>query len=77
MRENTFNFLSNKFEQVLDFVKGIETISEDSIQSILDIVKNVLIEANAPLSVINYFLDSLIKLGQYFLKFYRKKYIPL
>ena len=34
-----FSFLSEKFEQVFDFVKGIEKITDDSMTKILNLVK--------------------------------------
>ncbi len=56
-----FSFLSNKFEQVFDFLKGIEKITEDSMKQILVSVESILIEADTPISVINYFLEELKK----------------
>jgi signal recognition particle subunit SRP54 len=50
-----FSFLSKKFGQVLDFLKGIEEINEDTLKKISESIKNVLLDADVPLVVIDKF----------------------
>jgi signal recognition particle subunit SRP54 len=53
------SFLSKKFEQLFDIVKGISTLDTDSLNQLLSAIKIALIEADVPLVVIDDFLESI------------------
>ncbi|MFH1644434.1 MAG: signal recognition particle protein [bacterium] len=54
-----FDFLSQKFNGVLSWVKGKSSLTEKNIQDALNQVKDALLEADVPLELVEEFLDQI------------------
>jgi signal recognition particle subunit SRP54 len=56
-----FSFLTNKLYKIYDLMKGVNSLDEDALEKFCIIIKDNLIEADVPLSVIEKITDDLRK----------------
>jgi signal recognition particle subunit SRP54 len=56
-----FSYLSNKLEKVVDYLKGVEHITDESMQKVVSSIENALLESDVPNSAIESFIEDLKK----------------
>jgi signal recognition particle subunit SRP54 len=54
-----FSYLSNKLEKIVDYLKGVENITDESMQKVISSIQDALLESDVPNSAIESFINDL------------------